>query len=153
MLSALSSLVPAIGWALLHFIWQGLLIGWGVSLALFLLRKARPQTRYAVACAGLLLCAALPLAGVIAQVNAADSSPLAGAGLGAALLMPVLSAGADVAQPGIAAANLVDDGTLAGWAAVMQGQLPWIVALWLACLLYTSPSPRDLSTSRMPSSA
>ena len=24
---------------------------------------------------------------------------------------------------------------------------------WKACLLYTSPSPRDLSTSRMPSSA
>ena len=24
---------------------------------------------------------------------------------------------------------------------------------YLACLLYTSPSPRDLSTSRMPSSA
>ena len=24
---------------------------------------------------------------------------------------------------------------------------------WCACLLYTSPSPRDLSTSRMPSSA
>ena len=24
---------------------------------------------------------------------------------------------------------------------------------WSACLLYTSPSPRDLSTSRMPSSA
>ena len=27
------------------------------------------------------------------------------------------------------------------------------IALYLACLLYTSPSPRDLSTSRMPSSA
>ena len=26
-------------------------------------------------------------------------------------------------------------------------------ALYTACLLYTSPSPRDLSTSRMPSSA
>ena len=26
-------------------------------------------------------------------------------------------------------------------------------ALHIACLLYTSPSPRDLSTSRMPSSA
>ena len=25
--------------------------------------------------------------------------------------------------------------------------------LWNNCLLYTSPSPRDLSTSRMPSSA
>ena len=28
-----------------------------------------------------------------------------------------------------------------------------LVALLLGCLLYTSPSPRDLSTSRMPSSA
>ena len=28
-----------------------------------------------------------------------------------------------------------------------QGVIPW------PCLLYTSPSPRDLSTSRMPSSA
>ena len=27
------------------------------------------------------------------------------------------------------------------------------VAQWQCCLLYTSPSPRDLSTSRMPSSA
>ena len=27
------------------------------------------------------------------------------------------------------------------------------IALGKACLLYTSPSPRDLSTSRMPSSA
>ena len=27
------------------------------------------------------------------------------------------------------------------------------IALFSACLLYTSPSPRDLSTSRMPSSA
>ena len=28
-----------------------------------------------------------------------------------------------------------------------------IFALYMGCLLYTSPSPRDLSTSRMPSSA
>ena len=27
------------------------------------------------------------------------------------------------------------------------------VTSWYTCLLYTSPSPRDLSTSRMPSSA
>ena len=33
-------------------------------------------------------------------------------------------------------------------------QLPETDKLWAeACLLYTSPSPRDLSTSRMPSSA
>ena len=82
MASALSALVPAIGWALLHFVWQGLLIGWGVSLALLALRRARPQTRYAVACGGLLLCAALPLASVIMHASAADAGALSGAGLG-----------------------------------------------------------------------
>ena len=30
---------------------------------------------------------------------------------------------------------------------------PMSVERWKGCLLYTSPSPRDLSTSRMPSSA
>ena len=33
------------------------------------------------------------------------------------------------------------------------GMLAQIVGLFFLCLLYTSPSPRDLSTSRMPSSA
>ena len=31
--------------------------------------------------------------------------------------------------------------------------LPWTIGYASSCLLYTSPSPRDLSTSRMPSSA
>ena len=34
-----------------------------------------------------------------------------------------------------------------------QAQLAEAAARYSACLLYTSPSPRDLSTSRMPSSA
>jgi len=33
------------------------------------------------------------------------------------------------------------------------GVIGAFVGHWLICLLYTSPSPRDLSTSRMPSSA
>ena len=40
-------------------------------------------------------------------------------------------------------------------ATMMNKALELVEALWLfnICLLYTSPSPRDLSTSRMPSSA
>ncbi len=34
-----------------------------------------------------------------------------------------------------------------------NGRIVSIVARWKNCLLYTSPSPRDLSTSGMPSSA
>ena len=33
------------------------------------------------------------------------------------------------------------------------GRNYYMKKLWKICLLYTSPSPRDLSTSRMPSSA
>ena len=36
---------------------------------------------------------------------------------------------------------------------VTQGNIIDIVVDLRSCLLYTSPSPRDLSTSRMPSSA
>ena len=136
-MSSLSVLVPAIGWALLHFLWQGLLIGWGVNLAMQVLRGARPQTRYAVACTGLLLCAALPLASIVVQVNAAATSSLSGASLGAAaLLIPTFSAfsadaGAQAAQA-VAVMPLLDHGTLADWEAALRHQLPWVVALWLA---------------------
>ena len=45
----------------------------------------------------------------------------------------------------------IRDRFLETWHQIMEGGH----SLWLTypCLLYTSPSPRDLSTSRMPSSA
>ena len=41
------------------------------------------------------------------------------------------------------------------WVLVVEciGGCPWLTDTFYTCLLYTSPSPRDLSTSRMPSSA
>ena len=56
-------------------------------------------------------------------------------------------------------AKLISEGNIIGW---YQGKMEWgpralgnrsILADPRDCLLYTSPSPRDLSTSRMPSSA
>jgi len=61
----MSSLLEALAWALIHFLWQGTLMGLGAWLALYLLRRARPQARYAVACAALGLCLALPLISVV----------------------------------------------------------------------------------------
>ena len=57
--------------------------------------------------------------------------------------------------------KVCDKLSLAGWAAgsacFAAGHMPNLLAytkqLRDDCLLYTSPSPRDLSTSRMPSSA
>ena len=57
--------IEALGWALVHFLWQGLLVWAGVALSLRLLRAARPTARYAVAVAGLGLCLALPVCGML----------------------------------------------------------------------------------------
>ena len=51
---------------------------------------------------------------------------------------------------------LLADKTTGPWivpAILLAGVLGGMVWAGLTCLLYTSPSPRDLSTSRMPSSA
>ena len=49
--------------------------------------------------------------------------------------------------------NYLDDIRLPGMVHGAILRSPFAHARILSCLLYTSPSPRDLSTSRMPSSA
>ena len=55
-----ADIVASIGWTLVHFLWQGALIGCATALALTVLRNARPESRYLVACTGLFLCLAWP---------------------------------------------------------------------------------------------
>lgn len=119
----LPALVPSLAWALLDFVWQGLLVGWAAALVLGLLRGARPQTRYAVACAALLLCAALPLAGTLQRMFDARAATTA--------LLPLAlvdSAGAEAAAT-IAPAAL---DRLALWEQRLQQQLPLVMLLWAA---------------------
>jgi beta-lactamase regulating signal transducer with metallopeptidase domain len=118
----LPSLIPSLAWALLDFVWQGLLVGWVAALALGLLRGARPQTRYAVACAALLLCAALPLAGTVQRLSDAHTATTA--------LLPLAladSAGAAGVTIGPAAID-----RLALWEQRLQEKLPLVMLLWAA---------------------
>ena len=66
----LASFVPMLGRALLHFLWQGAVIGIAAALVLLALRRRAAQTRYLVACAGLLLMAIVPI--VVTARNLAD---------------------------------------------------------------------------------
>jgi len=56
----MSALPTALAWALIHFLWQGALVGLGMAVLLHFLRWARPQARYALACGALVLCLVLP---------------------------------------------------------------------------------------------
>lgn len=59
--SAIEWLVPALGWALLHFVWQGLVVGAVAAVLLKLLRGASPRWRYAVCAMALFICLCIPL--------------------------------------------------------------------------------------------
>ena len=112
----LATLVPVLGRALLHFVWQGAAIGLIAASALLLLHNARPQARYAVACAALLACVLLPLANVIVLFTSATD-------------VAVSATAADVRHATAFALPTVDIGT---WPARFEASLSWIVALWAA---------------------
>nr|WP_315481140.1 M56 family metallopeptidase [uncultured Undibacterium sp.] len=56
-----SDFVSAIGWALIHFLWQGTLVALVTAGLLLFLRNARAQTRYVIACIALLCCFFIPV--------------------------------------------------------------------------------------------
>ena len=112
-------LVPALGYALLNFLWQGAMIGMLTALALHSLAHARPQARYAVACLALLACVVLPLVAVIAQLAATSFTPLSGGTIAPLSLF--------AASP-----HTPDMFGIKASAPQLDAFLPWIVGLWAA---------------------
>ena len=110
-----ASLVPALAMALLHFLWQGAIVGLLAWLLLGLLRGARPQLRYAVACIALAACAVLPAWHVIDTLLPASPAPSHGTRV-APLAHAALAAWGEALRPHV----LSDD----------HSALPWVVALW-----------------------
>ena len=73
-MEALLAFVPphlplAIGWAILHSVWQIAFVALAVAVFLHGLRPANPEVRYAVAGLGLILAAAVPVASVVDAVS------------------------------------------------------------------------------------
>jgi D-alanyl-D-alanine endopeptidase (penicillin-binding protein 7) len=108
------ALIAALGWTLVHFVWQGALIGCVVAVLLVALRNARPETRYAVACLGLLLCLAWPAIDLALLLRASEAA----------------SGGGILTRGGLSAAAMPDAGGLLPW---LGQNLGWIVALWAGC--------------------
>ncbi|MFD2367546.1 M56 family metallopeptidase [Pseudoduganella sp. GCM10020061] len=118
----LSTFMPSLAWALLDFVWQGMLVGWGAALLFCLMRGARPQARYLVGCGALLLCIALPLSGVIVRMSDAPAPPAV-----STMLLPLAGAEPGAAMPQAALAATVQ---LSGWRDALQERLPLVLALW-----------------------
>lgn len=116
----------SLAWALIDFLWQGLLVGWVAALLLALMRKARPQARYLVACGALLLCAALPLAGMVARMAEADAGPASSA-------LPVVASGTVASAVAALPVAAIDAGRFAvwtNWESSLQERLPLVLLCW-----------------------
>lgn len=55
------SLIARLGWTLLHFLWQGVVVAAFLALAMWLLKGSSPRLRYGVACLALVLMATAPV--------------------------------------------------------------------------------------------
>ena len=112
----------ALGWTLLHFLWQGALLGLLAWLSLALLRGASAKVRYGAACAFLLLMVAAPAATLL-------------------LLQPQGPAGALPLPPGAIPGPLAapGDAPLAlRVKAALDPALPWLLGGWAAGVLLLS---------------
>ncbi|BDU74851.1 M56 family metallopeptidase [Mesoterricola silvestris] len=107
--------VPALGWALVHSLWQLAVVGAVAALLLRAVGPGRPRAQYGIALGALVLCLVLPAAG-FARGLAENSAALAG-GAGAGAGLEAVPVPAPVTQAG---------GSLA-W---MAGHVGWIAVAW-----------------------
>ncbi|SFC47316.1 M56 family metallopeptidase [Massilia yuzhufengensis] len=111
-----ADLVAGVGWTLVHFLWQGALIGCATAVLLTALRNARPESRYLAACTGLFLCLAWPATELVLRLQGS-----AGAGGDAMVLFAA----------GLVAGSPLDD----SWSVLLGEQLSWVVGTWAVCTL------------------
>ena len=123
----------ALGWTLLHSVWQGALVALLLAPALYLLRGRPAQARYAAACAALALLMALPVATFCVLLPGAAETTAT-----TALAEPAPAQPPGTVASGSAAAGAM---TMAGQpqpVALLHALLPWLVVLWVAGVLTLS---------------
>jgi beta-lactamase regulating signal transducer with metallopeptidase domain len=118
----------ALGWALLHFCWQGTLVALAMAGCKLTLRNSPARVRYTVNCLCLVLLLALPLLTLAVFVSQTSTEPVAGGWKGtAALVIPPAS---HALAPGSLQRSGIQE-SIAPW-------LPWIVAVWISGVILLS---------------
>ena len=118
----LTPLIPALAQALLHFLWQGTVIGASAWLMLRMLRTARPQARYAVACIALAACLWLPLQTLRQALQQPAVAPTETSPIEAA------TDTTDAVRASAVLATL--DHAFRARTVPLEAATPWVVALW-----------------------
>jgi beta-lactamase regulating signal transducer with metallopeptidase domain len=127
-------LVTALGWALIHFVWQGALVALLLAGVLAVMQRRSANARYAVACAAMLLTLLLPLATMVIVglsspgKRATAPTPTVAAPRESSLIVESRTVDArsstsiEAASPG---------SWLVGFSDRLVPLLPWMIAVWL----------------------
>lgn len=109
--------IQALGWTLVHFLWQGLVVGLAYGAVRALLPKTHCHARYAAGLAALALLALWPLATLVAlRPQSPGVDVVGGVMTDGVALHAVATGGYDVAT-------------------ALGSLLPWLVSLWLVGVL------------------
>lgn len=108
--------VHALGWTLVHFLWQGLAVGVAFAAVRVLLPKSNCRARYAAGLGALALLAAWPAATLVA-------------------LWPRVDAAADATAVDLAVAISAGSLQAPGFLGMLDHALPWLVAIWTVGVL------------------
>lgn len=123
MMPNLDLLMNVWGWALIQFIWQGLLISVVATLLLRQTRHSKPQVRYAIALSALVLCLLVPVFNTLQTLSIPHTNAISSinAGTAAASINTLFQGSLNVAMP-----------------SSLQNEMPWIIILWLiGCILFS----------------
>jgi len=127
-----STIAQAIGWALLHLLWQGVLVAAILAATLALLSKQSANARYLASCGALAL---LVVLGAATAYQAYDGNRAIASGSGSDLVFaPVASAVTLTADT----TSLAPESRLAMLASFTKSHLPQIVLVWLTGVLLLS---------------
>ena len=136
-------IAQSLGWALIHFVWQGALIALLYLCASVLLRRFTPGARYAAACAAMLLMLAAPVVTMLARGSSSEQR----AGLAGETTPPDSAIATTItSEAQIVSASRTETGSAAfqppsmkQWAADRLPELiPWLLALWLVGVMFLS---------------
>ncbi len=126
-MSGSTSVLTPVGWALLHFVWQGVLVALALAAVLWLVPARAARVRYALACLALAAMAITPIATLtwLAADPARASvwiAPALTPEVGATVSSDIQSSGRDASWPSTARIGGLD----------LARTLPWLSVLW-AC--------------------
>ena len=136
------SFIEVLGWALIHFSWQGTLVALSLAGVLRMLRGASTVARYAAACVALLLMSSLPLFTITIIGLSTPDKPASG------LPLHFAATQASLPQPGeIEPAVVLTQADVAlalprPWLFIrsvnMTPLLPWMILFWLLGVAFLS---------------